>query len=216
MNPEIIMTLITLLALVMSIVIHEVAHGYMANYLGDPTARLADRLTLNPISHIDPIGSVLVPAFLFFTNAGILFGWAKPVPYNPYNLKNQRWGEALVAVAGPGTNIILAIVFALIIRMGDTLGLPLAFYEIASYIVYINILLACFNMIPIPPLDGSKVLAALLPYRLEMKYRELTGFMEQYGFAATFAFIFVFIYFLSKPFSVLVGTIFSLLTGTSF
>ena len=141
MSPDSIFTIASLAALVMSIVLHEVAHGYMANWLGDPTARLAGRLTVNPISHIDPIGSVLVPLFLYFTHAGVLFGWAKPVPYNPYNIRNQRWGEALVAIAGPGTNILLALIFALIIRAGFMLGLSQAFYDIAGYIVYINILL---------------------------------------------------------------------------
>ncbi len=213
MEPTLIMTLITIACLVMSIVIHEVAHGYMANWLGDPTARLADRLTLNPIRHIDPLGSVIIPGFLYLTNAGLLFGWAKPVPYNPYNLRNQRWGEALVAIAGPGVNILLALIFAAIVRTGAGVGVPAPFLELSSYIVYINVLLACFNMIPVPPLDGSKVLASVLPYRLEMKYRELTNAMERYGIMATFGFIFIFMYVLWKPFSVVVYTIYSALIG---
>jgi len=213
MEPTTIMTLITLACLIMSIVIHEVAHGFMANALGDPTARLAGRLNLNPFKHIDPIGSVLVPAFLFFSQAGLLFGWAKPVPYNPYNLKNQRYGEALVAAAGPGTNIILAIIFSIVIRGGAELGLSSAFLSLAHYIVYINVLLACFNMLPIPPLDGSKVLMAFLPYRLELKYRDLIGKIESYGFMATFAFIFVFVYLIWQPFSMVVGTIVKAMTG---
>jgi Zn-dependent protease len=213
MEPTLIMTLITIACLVMSIVIHEVAHGYMANWLGDPTARLADRLTLNPIRHIDPLGSIIIPGFLYLTNAGLLFGWAKPVPYNPYNLRNQRWGEAMVAIAGPGVNILLALIFAGIVRTGAGMGVPAPFLELSSYIVYINILLACFNMIPVPPLDGSKVLAALLPYRLEMKYRELTAALERYGIMATFAFIFVFMYLLWKPFSAVVYAIYSVLVG---
>jgi Zn-dependent protease len=213
MEPTIVMTVITIACLIMSIVMHEVAHGYMANWLGDPTARLADRLTLNPFRHLDPIGSVLVPGFLYLSNAGLLFGWAKPVPYNPYNLKSQRWGEALVAIAGPGTNIMLALIFALIVRTGAGMGVPPAFLELSSYIVYINVLLACFNMIPIPPLDGSKVLAALLPYRLEMKYRELTAAIESYGIMATFGFIFIFVYLLWKPFSEVVYAIYSFLLG---
>jgi Zn-dependent protease len=207
------MTIITIACLVMSIVIHEVAHGYMANWLGDPTARLADRLTLNPLKHIDPLGSVIIPSFLFLTNAGLLFGWAKPVPYNPYNLRNQRWGEALVAIAGPGINMLLAVIFALVVRFGAGAGVSPAFLDISNYIVYINVLLACFNMLPIPPLDGSKVLAALLPYQLEMKYRELTSLMERYGIMATFGFIFIFMYVLWQPFSVFVGTIHRLLVG---
>ncbi len=105
-------TILTIVVLIFSVILHEVAHGYAANALGDPTARLAGRLTLNPIPHIDIVGSVLIPAFLVFTHAGILFGWAKPVPYNPFNLKHRRWGETLVAFAGPGTNLFIAVVFA--------------------------------------------------------------------------------------------------------
>ena len=215
MDPVFIMSAITIAALVMSIVIHEVAHGFMANFLGDPTARLAGRLTINPISHIDIVGSIIVPAILYLSHMGILFGWAKPVPYNPYNLKNQRWGEALVAAAGPGTNIIIALIFSGIIRMSPTIGGTAAFVQILGYIVHINILLACFNMIPIPPLDGSKILAAILPYRLEMKYRELTAFLEQNGVLATFIFIFFFVYILQQPFSALVAAVYTLFVGTS-
>lgn len=208
------MTAITIAALIMSIVIHEVAHGFMANYLGDPTARLAGRLTINPISHIDPVGSIVIPALLYMSNAGLLFGWAKPVPYNPYNLKNQRWGEALVAAAGPGTNILIALVFSIVIRLSGSIGGSAAFVEILGYIVYINILLACFNMIPIPPLDGSKILAAFLPYRLEMKYRALTALVEQNGILATFVFIFFFVYILQQPFSMFVSSVYTLFVGT--
>lgn len=204
-------------ALILSIIIHEVAHGYMANWLGDPTARLAGRLTLNPIPHIDPVGSILLPALLFFTHAGILFGWAKPVPYNPYNLRNQRWGELLVAAAGPGVNLILAIVFAVVVRLASSAAFvataPPAFIDIASYIVYINLLLAFFNLLPIPPLDGSKILLGLLPVHLERNFRTFIAQMESYGLVATFIFIFLFVYVLSGPFHLFVGTVFALLTG---
>lgn len=212
-------TIFIISALVVSIIIHEVAHGYMANWLGDPTARLAGRLTLNPISHIDPIGSILIPTVLFLTNTPLLFGWAKPVPYNPYNLNPKRrgfpahWGDALVAAAGPGVNILIALVFSAVIRIAMNAGSSAQFLEIAGYIVYINILLACFNLIPIPPLDGSKILGAFLPLRAEIKYRELLGRIEQYGFAATLAFIFVFMYIFMTPFSNFVQMIFSILTG---
>lgn len=202
-------------ALVVSIVMHEVAHGFAANWLGDPTARLAGRLTLNPISHIDPIGSILIPAILFFTNSPLLFGWAKPVPYNPYNLSNQKWGEAIVAIAGPATNAIIAVFFSVLIRSADVLGLTAPMVEISMYIVYINILLALFNMIPVPPLDGSKVLASVLPYQLERKYRNFMGLIEQHGFVATFGFIFLFIYILLTPFTALVFSVFTLMTGQS-
>lgn len=205
-----------ILALIMSIVLHEMAHGYMANWLGDPTARLQGRLSANPLVHIDPLGSVIIPALLFFGNAGILFGWAKPVPYNPYNLSDQRYGEAKVAAAGPLMNIAIAILFAILIRMAGVLGLTASFVELASYIVYINLLLAFFNMIPIPPLDGSKILTAVLPFGAALKYREMTRWIERYGLFVTFAFIFIFISVLWKPFSMLVGSVFTLLTGIHF
>jgi len=212
-------TIFIIAALVISIIIHEVAHGYMANWLGDPTARLAGRLTLNPISHIDPVGSVLVPAFLFLSGTPLLFGWAKPVPYNPYNLNPKRRGfpaqsgDALVAAAGPGVNILIALVFSIAIRFMLTTYGHSPFIDIAGYIVYINILLACFNLIPIPPLDGSKILGAFLPLRAEIKYREFLGRIEQYGFMATLLFIFVFMYIFMAPFSAFVRLIFTTLTG---
>ena len=201
-------------ALILSIVLHEMAHGYAANALGDPTARLRGRLSGNPLVHMDPIGSVLVPAFLFFSGASFLFGWAKPVPYNPYNLRNAKWGEALVAAAGPAVNLLLAAIFAMIIRSADVLGLSTAFVELASYIVFINILLAFFNMIPFPPLDGSKILAALLPLRARMGYQNFVMKVESLGIVVTFLFIFILIQVLWTPFSQLVGTVFTLMTGT--
>ena len=200
-------------ALVLSIVLHEMAHGYAANALGDPTARLQGRLSGNPLVHLDPLGSVIIPALLFFINAGFLFGWAKPVPYNPYNLRNRKWGEALVAAAGPAVNILLALIFALIIRSAGPLGLSASFVELSSYIVYINILLACFNMIPIPPLDGSKILLAILPHPLQMQYRNFLNIVQRYGFFVTFAFIFIFINLFWGPFSQVVGAIFEIFTG---
>ena len=203
-------------ALIVSIVIHEAAHGYAANWLGDPTARLAGRLTLNPIPHLDLMGSIIVPGLLYLSGVGILFGWAKPVPYNPYNLRNQRWGEALVAAAGPAVNILIAVVFGLIIRLSGSLVLDPSFVSIAGYVVYINILLALFNLIPFPPLDGSKVLAALLPLRMQMGYHDLMNRIQQYGIIVTFLFLFVFINILWTPFSQLINMVFSLLTGMSF
>ena len=202
-----------IVALILSIILHEMAHGHAANWLGDPTARLQGRLSPNPLVHIDLIGSIIVPALLFLSNAGILFGWAKPVPYNPYNFSDQKYGEAKVAVAGPAINLILALIFAMLIRSAGLLGLSVSFIELASYIVYINILLAFFNLIPIPPLDGSKILPAFLPYRAQLKYQEFARFMERYGLFVTFAFIFIFINLLWVPFSTLVFAVFSLFTG---
>lgn len=200
-------------ALILSIVLHEMAHGYAANALGDPTARLAGRLSGNPLVHLDPLGSVIIPALLFIGNAGILFGWAKPVPYNPYNLSNKKYGEALVAVAGPAVNILLAFIFAMIIRAADPLHLSNSFVDLASYIVYINILLACFNMIPFPPLDGSKILMAFLPFAAQQKYREMINSVQRYGFFVTFLFIFIFINVFWGPFSMVIGALFELMTG---
>ena len=204
---------ITIVALIISIILHEMAHAHAANALGDPTARLQGRLSPNPLVHIDPLGSVIIPGLLMFMNAGILFGWAKPVPYNPYNLTNQKWGEALVALAGPAANVLLAVIFSLIVRFGDVLTLPDSFISLAWYIVYINVLLALFNMLPFPPLDGSKILSSVLPYPLSMHYQKFIRFVEQYGIFVMFAFIFIFIQFFSGPFFVFVSGIVELLTG---
>lgn len=200
-------------ALIMSIVLHEMAHGYAANALGDPTARLQGRLSGNPLVHIDLLGSIVVPGLLFLSNAGILFGWAKPVPYNPYNLRNQKWGEAMVAAAGPAINLVLAVIFAVIIRLAGPLGLTSTFVEFASYIVYINLILALFNLLPLPPLDGSKILKALLPFQAAQRYQELLYKIESFGLLATFLIIFIFINLLWEPFSQVVGSLFTLLTG---
>ncbi len=211
---------ITIVPLIISIILHEMAHAHAANALGDPTARLQGRLSPNPLVHVDPLGSVIIPGLLMFMNAGILFGWAKPVPYNPYNLKSP-WGlpakaaEALVAIAGPAANVLLAVIFALIVRFGDILSLPDSFISLSWYIVYINILLALFNMLPFPPLDGSKILSAVLPYPLSMHYQKFIRFVEQYGIFVMFAFIFIFINFFSGPFFVFVSGIVELLTGVS-
>ena len=207
--------IIIIVALILSVVLHEMAHGYAAHWLGDPTARLEGRLSPNPLVHIDPIGSVIVPGLLYFSGAGILFGWAKPVPYNPYNLSDQRYGEAKVAAAGPATNIAIALVFSVLIRLTDVLGLPASFIEIASYVVYINILLALFNMIPVPPLDGSKIITAFLPFRAAEQYRSFMVWFEQYRLVATLIFLFLFVQVLWAPFSVLVFGVFELFTGLS-
>src|SRR3989344_1166355 len=163
-NKMAIDTIFSIAALVMSVVIHEVSHGYAALRGGDQTAKLAGRLTLNPLKHLDPIGSFLVP--LLTSLAGFTFGWAKPVPYNPYNLRNKRFGEALVATAGPLSNILIAIIFGIIVRVSALYELPVsvAFLKIVGIIVLINIVLAIFNLVPIPPLDGSKILLSILPH----------------------------------------------------
>lgn len=196
----------------MSVVVHEVAHGFMALKLGDPTAKYADRLTLNPVKHFDLWGSFIVPFFMIVTfNFG--FGWAKPVPYNPYNLRDQKFGPAWVALAGPASNIITAIIFAIgarIIPLGhedkfdiiknmfnfEELGVllsgsfPAIFFWLFMIILTINVALAIFNLIPIPPLDGSKLLFAVVPISEQKKM-----VMEQFGFI----FLLFVIFFLSTP-----------------
>lgn len=197
-------TIISIVILIFSIIIHEIAHGFMADKLGDPTARLQGRLTLNPIKHIDPVGSIIVP--LITSLSGFTFGWAKPVEYNPYNLKNKRQGEFLIALAGPMSNILLAAIFGLIIRFasaGATTVTP--FIEICSYIVIINLVLAIFNLIPLPPLDGSKLLFAWLP----QQYGQLRMMLETYGMI----FILVVVFFLWPVISPIVSFAFRLLTG---
>lgn len=153
---------INIIILIASIVIHEVAHGFAANKLGDPTAKLDGRLTLNPLKHLDPVGSLLIPGILVITGAPFLFGWAKPVPYNPYNLKNPRRDEALIALAGPVSNILIAIIAAILFRVFMP-GLDTLFALVLLMTVLLNLVLAVFNLVPIPPLDGSKLLFAAVP-----------------------------------------------------
>ena len=161
------MTLIIfeIIVLIFSAVIHEVSHGFVAEKLGDPTARLAGRLTLNPLKHLDPFGSVLLPLMLSLIPGGIVFGWAKPVPYNPYNLKNPERGAALIAAAGPLSNLSIAAVLSVVFRLLNlsTNDILIAAQGLVGLIVLINIALAVFNLIPIPPLDGAKVMMAILP-----------------------------------------------------
>ena len=150
-------------------------HGWMADYLGDPTAKDAGRLTLNPLPHVDMIGTIILPLILVATGSQIVFGWAKPVPFNPYNLRDQKYGVAKVALAGPLGNIITAIFFGLLLRFFP--GWPAQLSLLLQIIVYINILLAVFNLVPIPPLDGSKILAPFLPYSWQARLANL----EYYG-----------------------------------
>lgn len=206
MEAEVLAFIFNIAILIMSVVAHEVSHGYAANSLGDPTARLEGRLTLNPLNHLDLMGSFIVPVVTFFS-MGIIFGWAKPVPYNPYQLKNPRSGGAIIAAAGPLMNVAVAFVFALLIRSSDTLGLPASFTELASFVVFINLLLAVFNSIPIPPLDGSKILFAILPLR----FRGVEAWLEAY-----WPFVFILLLFVLWNFiSPIVFTLFRLLTGLS-
>lgn len=203
-DAHLIQILFSLLVLVFSVVAHEVSHGYMAQYLGDPTARLAGRLTMNPLRHIDPVGSLLVPAVLSLLG-GPIFGWAKPVPYNPYNLRDQKWGDAKVALAGPLTNLGIAVLFGMLLRF-TAVSPSDATYAIMDIIVFINIMLALFNLVPIPPLDGSKVLFSALPLR----YRYIDEYAQRYALVL----ILVFAFFLWRFFLPLIYLLHFLLVGS--
>ena len=172
--------LILLPVLIFSIVVHEVAHGWVAKQQGDPTAHMLGRITFNPIPHIDPIGSILVPVLLALAPGGIIFGWAKPVPVNPRNFRNFKRGDILVSLAGVTANLILAILFTVLmalsewlIRLAPDLATTwLILRGMAEYGIIINFVLMLFNLIPVPPLDGSHVFAYLLPPKLAYRYRQ--------------------------------------------
>ncbi len=203
--------------LIVSVILHEVAHGYMANWLGDPTARLQGRLTLNPISHIDPVGTILLPLLMWIgqglSHTPILIGYAKPVPYNPYNLSG-KYDELLVAGAGPATNIFLALLFGLAIRLIGGPETPLI--DAFAMIVIINMLLALFNLIPIPPLDGSKVLSGILPGGLGRAYDQFRYSFERLGvLSGTLLILIIFYYLLAPIFFKLLASLFQLLTGVA-
>ena len=203
---------LSVIILIFSAIVHEYAHGWMANRLGDDTALRAGRLTFNPLKHLDPIGSVLLPLLLIISKANFFFAWAKPVPYNPYNLRDHRYGDLKVALAGPGINIILAIIFGLIARfipLANDLKISLltGFFQgegsaitaithssflgslvlIALVICFINLALAVFNLLPIPPLDGSKIVYTFLSDR----GRETFYKIEKYGFILLFALVMI-------------------------
>jgi len=189
--------------LIFSVSAHEASHGYMAQSLGDPTARLAGRLTLNPLKHLDLMGSIIVP-FLMFISHGPMLGWAKPVPYNPYNLRDQKWGDAKVALAGPLTNLGIAFIAAMFLRFGFT-HLTMPMISLLNIIITVNLVLAIFNLVPIPPLDGSKVLISLLPQR----QRYLAHYLERYALV----FMLIFVFFLWQFFLPLVDLVYRLFVG---
>lgn len=226
MTNEIVLIVFYIVILLYSVIIHEVSHGVVALWLGDPTAKYAGRLNLNPIKHIDPVGSVLVPLIMYLS-LGFAFGWAKPVPYNPYNLKNQKWGPALVALAGPASNIAMALVAALIAKLifipislkiniaenvlspsvlatliGGSVGAVL--FALLIVIVILNVFLAVFNLIPIPPLDGSKILFAVFNFRVETM-----ALFEQFGFI----FLLIIIFLFSAPLAFLLDFVKSIFFG---
>lgn len=180
--------LFQIIILIFSVIIHEYMHGWMANYLGDSTAKDAGRLTINPIPHIDIWGSIILPLMFVITKMPIMFGYAKPVPFNPYNLRDQKYGSAKVALAGPMSNLIIALFFGLILRFfsGYLMEFNIILIVLLQIIVYLNILLMALNLLPIPPLDGSKVLLPFLPYDWQMKFLQL----EHYGFIFVLIFVF--------------------------
>ena len=201
-------TFFYILVLIMSVVVHEVAHGYAADAQGDPTARYAGRLTLNPLKHIDMMGSIIIPLLLVLFQMNFIVGWAKPVPYIEANLRDKRWGTVIVASAGIISNFGLAIAFGILIRCSFLLG-PFAapFVSIAMIIVFVNIILGFFNLIPIPPLDGSKIFFNLIPEKYFSAHTK--NRFEYYSFPILVIFIFFFWHFLFP----VIGLVFSFLTG---
>ena len=178
-------------------------HGWMADRLGDNTARAAGRLTMNPIPHIDLFGSIILPGLLILSGSGFVIGWAKPVPFNPYNLRDRRYGAAKVAAAGPLANLAIALVMGLILRF---LPISYGFSGFIGLIILVNIVLAVFNLVPIPPLDGSKILASFLPSKLRHKYEGL----ERYGIMIVIAFAFFGFQLISPA----ISWLFALFTGS--
>ena len=159
------------------------------------------------------MGSIVIPSLLVFTGSPIMFGWAKPVPYNPYNLRNQRWGEALVAVAGSATNILLAVIFGLLVRFGAALGFDATALSLAATIAFINLFLGLFNLIPFPPLDGFTVLRSILPWHASAGLLRFENHIRNAGAVSLILFLLVFSYLFARPFFNLVIRLFGLITG---
>ncbi len=200
-----ILGLFKLIAFIYSVVLHELSHGLMAQSLGDDTAKNSGRLTLNPLSHIDAFGSILLPLITYYLG-GFIFGYAKPVPYDPRNLRDAKYGPTKVALAGPATNILVALCFGIILRFFSNSLASVSAASLLSYIVWINLTLAIFNLCPIPPLDGHWPLITLLPER----YNNLKRFVLRYSSFLMVVFIFMvfpFIYSYTVPplFRLIVG-----------
>lgn len=188
---------ISIAVLLLSVIVHEVSHGLMAERLGDPTARRMGRITLNPIPHIDIWGSIVIPAFMLITG-GFLIGWAKPVPIDVRYFRDPIRDFAVTALAGPVANMAQVLVYSVLFHAAQALGWPYFVLFIASTGIFINLLLAVFNLIPIPPLDGSRLVAALLPREMSMQYLSV----ERYGFMIL---LMLLMFGLLRPIFVLVG-----------
>ncbi len=175
--------LITIPFFFLAIVIHEFSHGWVAYKLGDPTAKYSGRLTLNPLAHIDPFGTIILPLMLLIMNSPVVFGWAKPVPINFWNLRHPKRDIVLVGLSGPLANFLVAVILSLFLR----LSLPEAIDALLSYAILINLVLAVFNLIPLPPLDGSRVISGIIPNRLAVMYNQL----EIYGVLIIFLLLYL-------------------------
>jgi len=202
-------SILYLIVLIFSVVIHEVAHGFAARRNGDETAAMSGRLSLNPVSHIDLFGSIILPGILILTGSRILFGWAKPVPVNVNNFRNQKKGILQVSLAGVLANFGLAIIFGVLSRVGLELGFSNQAVGAMHLIVIVNLVLGFFNLMPIPPLDGSKILFVLIPSRFSF----IESFMNKYYLVILIAFIFLLSGSVLEP---LVYNSFKILTGISF
>lgn len=228
-----LLSIFIIAVLIISAVFHEYAHGWVAFRLGDNTARDAGRLTLNPLKHLDPVGSIILPLLLILSRAGFILGWAKPVPYNPYNLRDHKYGDLKVAIGGPATNFLLALIFGLVARFMPLAGslketLAVGFFQgdngyllslthgsmlsslfvLSIIICFINLLLMIFNLVPIPPLDGSKILMAVLPYGWREKFYRI----EPYGI---FIILFLLMFGLFSLLWPVLIFLFSLITGVA-
>lgn len=199
---------ITLIILIYSAILHEIAHGYVAERLGDPTARLMGRITLDPRPHIDPFLTIVIPLLLILSGSPVIFGGAKPVPIDPFNLRDGRRDVALISLAGPGTNLLLAIIAAIIYNLFFQGVAPIGILGFLEFIIVkigqLNVLLAIFNMLPIPPLDGSKVFALLLSEKQANAYLSI-------GAYGTFLLIFLLMFPLGNfSLQALMGSLYSL------
>lgn len=202
---EALIVLFKIFVVLFSVVLHEVSHGVMANSMGDTTAKDLGRITLNPFKHLDWFGSFLLPLFTFWAG-GFIFGYAKPVPYNPANLRDQKYGPAKVAIAGPAVNLVIAVLFGLFLRFMPAALEATAMPDLLYFIVILNLVLAIFNLMPIPPLDGHWLLLTFLPNR----FAALKVFILRYGLLLFFIFL-IFIFPIIFP---LINLLFRVIVGS--